>query len=133
MKLIDLLDVVDVVDIDMNFMYSDGEYWYFMDLEFFEQVQVIKVGMGGVEKWLKGEEFCVVILWNGELIFVQLLNFVELKIIEIDLGVCGDILGGGGKLVILEIGVVVCVLLFVNQDEVICVDICLGEYFVCVK
>ena len=53
--------------------------------------------MGGAEKWLKGEESCVVTLWNGEPIFVQPPNFVELKITETDPGVRGDTSGGGGK------------------------------------
>ena len=47
MKSTDSLDAADVVDTDMNFMYSDGEYWHFMDPESFEQVQATKAGMGG--------------------------------------------------------------------------------------
>ena len=54
MKSTDSLDAADVVDTDMNFMYSDGEYWHFMDPESFEQVQATKAGMCGAEKWLKG-------------------------------------------------------------------------------
>ncbi|HDS1182408.1 TPA: elongation factor P, partial [Stenotrophomonas maltophilia] len=119
MKSTDSLDAADVVDTDMNFMYSDGEYWHFMDPESFEQVQATKAGMGGAEKWLKGEESCVVTLWNGEPIFVQPPNFVELKITETDPGVRGDTSGGGGKPATLETGAVVRVPLFVNQDEVI--------------
>jgi elongation factor P len=49
MKSTDSLDAADVVDTDMNFMYSDGEYWHFMDPESFEQVQATKAGMGGAE------------------------------------------------------------------------------------
>ncbi|MBH1651427.1 elongation factor P [Stenotrophomonas maltophilia] len=128
MKSTDSLDAADVVDTDMNFMYSDGEYWHFMDPESFEQVQATKAGMGGAEKWLKGEESCVVTLWNGEPIFVQPPNFVELKITETDPGVRGDTSGGGGKPATLETGAVVRVPLFVNQEEVIRVDTRSGEY-----
>ncbi|WP_414609550.1 elongation factor P [Stenotrophomonas pavanii] len=133
MKSTDSLDAADVVDTDMNFMYSDGEYWHFMDPESFEQVQATKAGMGGAEKWLKGEESCVVTLWNGEPIFVQPPNFVELKITETDPGVRGDTSGGGGKSATLETGAVVRVPLFVNQDEVIRVDTRSGEYSARVK
>ena len=133
MKSTDSLDAADVVDTDMNFMYSDGEYWHFMDPESFEQVQATKAGMGGAEKWLKGEESCVVTLWNGEPIFVQAPNFVELKITETDPGVRGDTSGGGGKPATLETGAVVRVPLFVNQDEVIRVDTRSGEYSARVK
>ncbi|KAG0922440.1 hypothetical protein G6F32_014669 [Rhizopus arrhizus] len=133
MKSTDSLDAADVVDTDMNFMYSDGEYWHFMDPESFEQVQATKAGMGGAEKWLKGEESCVVPLWNGEPIFVQPPNFVELKITETDPGVRGDTSGGGGKPATLETGAVVRVPLFVNQDEIIKVDTRSGEYSARVK
>ncbi|MBH1460429.1 elongation factor P [Stenotrophomonas maltophilia] len=133
MKSTDSLYAADVVDTDMNFMYSDGEYWHFMDPESFEQVQATKAGMGGAEKWLKGEESCVVTLWNGEPIFVQPPNFVELKITETDPGVRGDTSGGGGKPATLETGAVVRVPLFVNQDEVIRVDTRSGEYSARVK
>ena len=133
MKSTDSLDAADVVDTDMNFMYSDSEYWHFMDPESFEQVQATKAGMGGAEKWLKGEESCVVTLWNGEPIFVQPPNFVELKITETDPGVRGDTSGGGGKPATLETGAVVRVPLFVNQDEVIRVDTRSGEYSARVK
>ncbi|ALJ27971.1 MULTISPECIES: elongation factor P [Stenotrophomonas] len=133
MKSTDSLDAADVVDTDMNYMYSDGEYWHFMDPETFEQVQATKAGMGGAEKWLKGEESCVVTLWNGEPIAVQPPNFVELKITETDPGVRGDTSGGGGKPATLETGAVVRVPLFVGQDEVIRVDTRSGEYSARVK
>ena len=133
MKSTDSLDAADVVDTDMNYMYSDGEYWHFMDPETFEQVQATKAGVGGAEKWLKGEESCVVTLWNGEPIAVQPPNFVELKITETDPGVRGDTSGGGGKPATLETGAVVRVPLFVGQDEVIRVDTRSGEYSARVK
>jgi len=128
MKATDDVEKADVVDTNMDFMYSDGEYWHFMDPESFEQVQAVKSGMGGAEKWLKGEESCIVTLWNGEPIFVQPPNFVELKIVETDPGVRGDTSGGGGKPATLETGAVVRVPLFVNQDEIIKVDTRSGEY-----
>lgn len=133
MKSTDSMEAADVVDTDMNFMYSDGEYWHFMDPESFEQVQATKAGMGGAELWLKGEESCVVTLWNGEPIAVQPPNFVELKITETDPGVRGDTSGGGGKPATLETGAVVRVPLFVNQDELIRVDTRSGEYSARVK
>ena len=133
MKSTDSLDAADVVDTDMNYMYSDGEYWHFMDPESFEQVQADKAGMNGAEKWLKGEESCVVTLWNGVPIDVTPPNFVELKIVETDPGVRGDTSGGGGKPATLESGAVVRVPLFVNQDEIIRVDTRSGEYSARVK
>lgn len=88
--------------------------------------------MGDVVKWMKEEDICIVILWNGMSLVVILLNFVELEIIEMDFGLKGDMVNGGLKLVILIIGVVVWVFLFVNQGDVIKVDICFGDYVFCV-
>ncbi len=133
MKSTDYVEAADVVDTDMNYMYSDGEYWHFMDPESFEQVQADLAGMGGAEKWLKGEEACIVTLFNGTPISVQPPNFVELKITETDPGVRGDTSGGGGKPATLETGAVVRVPLFVGQDEVIKVDTRSGEYVSRVK
>ena len=123
----------DVVDTDMQFLYSDGEFWHFMQPDTFEQHQADKTAAGDAAKWLKGEEDCVVTLWNGRPIAVQPPNFVELKIVETDPGVRGDTSGGGGKPAKLETGAVVRVPLFVNQDEVIKVDTRSGEYVSRVK
>jgi elongation factor P len=133
MKATDDVEAADVHDTDMQFLYSDGEYWHFMQQETFEQVQADKNGVGDAAKYLKGEEACVVTLWNGTPIFVQPPNFVELKITETDPGVRGDTSGGGGKPATLETGAVVRVPLFVNQDEVIKVDTRSGEYVSRVK
>lgn len=133
MKATDSVEVADVLDTDMQYLYADGEYWHFMNPESFEQVQADKAGVGEAAKWLKGEEDCVVTLWNGTPIAVQPPNFVELKIVETDPGVRGDTSGGGGKPATLETGAVVRVPLFVGQDEVIRVDTRSGEYVSRVK
>ncbi|MGY1409593.1 MULTISPECIES: elongation factor P [unclassified Luteimonas] len=133
MKSTDSVEAADVVDTDMQYLYSDGEYWHFMNPESFEQVQADETGMGGAEKWLKGEETCVVTLWNGTPIMVTPPNFVELKITETDPGVRGDTSGGGGKPATLETGAVVRVPLFVGQEEMIKVDTRSGEYVSRVK
>ena len=133
MKATDDVEAADVVDTDMQFLYADGEHWHFMDPTSFEQVQADRNGVGDAAKWLKGEEECVVTLWNGVPIFVNPPNFVELKITETDPGVRGDTSGGGGKPATLETGAVVRVPLFVGQDEVIKVDTRSGEYVSRVK
>lgn len=133
MKSTDSVEAADVVDTDMQYLYSDGEYWHFMNQESFEQVQADKDGMGDAAKWLKGEETCVVTLFNGSPIQVTPPNFVELKIVETDPGLRGDTSGGGGKPATLETGAVVRVPLFVGQDEIIKVDTRSGEYVSRVK
>jgi elongation factor P len=123
----------DVLDTNMQYLYSDGEFWHFMQPDTFEQFQADKAAAADAAKWLKGEEDCVVTLWNGRPIAVQPPNFVELKIVETDPGLRGDTSGGGGKPAKLETGATVRVPLFVNQDEVIRVDTRSGEYVSRVK
>ncbi len=118
----------DVLETDMQFLYSDNEFWHFMEPTSFEQHQADKNALGSTAKWLKGEEMCVVTLWNGVPLSITPPNFVELQIIETDPGVRGDTSGGGGKPAKLETGAVVRVPLFVGQDEIIKVDTRTGEY-----
>ena len=86
LKSTDSIEAADVVDTDMQYLYNDGEYWHFMQQETFEQVQADEAGVGDAKKWLKGEEACVVTLFNGNPIQVTPPNFVELKITETDPG-----------------------------------------------
>lgn len=128
LKASETFEGADVVDTDMQYLYTDGEFWHFMQPDTFEQHQADKAAAGEAAKWMKGEEACVVTLWNDRPIAVQPPNFVELKIIETDPGVRGDTSGGGGKPAKLETGAVVRVPLFVNQDELVRVDTRSGEY-----
>ncbi|MCX7555431.1 elongation factor P [Xanthomonadaceae bacterium JHOS43] len=133
MKSTDTVETADVVDTDMQYLYSDGEFWHFMQQDTFEQHTADENAMGDAAQWLKGEEECVVTLWNGSPIAVTPPNFVELQIVETDPGVRGDTSGGGGKPAKLETGAVVRVPLFVAQEEVIRVDTRTGEYVSRVK
>ena len=84
--------------------------------------------MSEAKQWLKGQEMCLVTLWNGNPISVTAPNFVELEITETDPGLRGDTSGGGGKPATLETGAVVRVPLFVSENEMIRVDTRTGEY-----
>ena len=132
LKSSDSFEEADAVDTDMQLSFIDGigkdRVWHFMNMETFEMIPAALAAMGDAWKWLKGEEECVVTLFNGEIIAVQPPKFVELKITETDPGVRGDTSGGGGKPATLETGAVVRVPLFVGQDEVIKVDTRTGEY-----
>jgi elongation factor P len=133
LKATDTVDGADVIDTDMQYLYSDGEFFHFMQPDSFEQHQADKTAMGEAANWLKGEEMCVVTLWNGVPLSIAPPNFVELTITETDPGVRGDTSGGGGKPATLETGAVVRVPLFVNQGETIKVDTRTGEYVSRVK
>jgi len=128
LKSTDSVEGADVVDTDMQYLYNDGEFWHFMQPDNYEQHTADKNAVGDAAQWLKGEEQCIVTLWNGTPLSVTPPNFVELKIVETDPGVRGDTSGGGGKPAKLETGAVVRVPLFVNQDEQVKVDTRTGEY-----
>lgn len=128
MKSTDTLEGADVVDTDMEYLYSDGEFWHFMNPTTHDQVGADTAAMGDATKWLKGNELCIVTLWNGTPIVVTPPNFVELQVTQTDPGVRGDTSGGGGKPATLETGAVVRVPLFVDQDEIIRIDTRSGEY-----
>jgi len=133
MKSTDSLEAADVVDADMQYLYYDGEFWHFMQPENFEQHTADKSAMGDAAQWLKGEEMCIVTLWNGSPLMITPPNFVELQIVETDPGVRGDTSGGGGKPAKLETGATVRVPLFVQNNEVIKVDTRTGAYVSRVK
>ncbi len=118
----------DVVDKDMQYLYSDGDSWHFMDPETYEQLSAGEAAMAEARQWLKGQEICVVTLWNGEPLAVAAPNFAILKITETDPGMRGDTATGGTKPATLETGAMVKVPLFIEAGEVIKVDTRTGLY-----
>ena len=124
----DSVEAADVMDRNLDYLYSDGEFWHFMDPESFEQYQADTNAMGESTKWIKEQDNCMVTLWNGTPIAVEAPNFVVLEITETDPGLKGDTSGGGGKPATLETGAVVRVPLFIQIGEKIKVDTRSGEY-----
>ena len=86
----DSLESADVIDMDMDFLYDDGEFWYFMDPNTFEQFQADINVIGEGAKWLSEQDSCVVTLFNGNPLLVTPPNHVELEIVETDPGLRGD-------------------------------------------
>lgn len=127
------VEAADVFEMEMQYLYNDGEFWHFMDPGNYEQHACSKESMGDATKWLKEEDLCQMILYNGSPLSVMPPNFAELKIVDTDPGLRGDTSGGGGKPATLETGAVVRVPLFVNNEEVIRVDTRTGEYVSRVK
>ncbi len=78
--------------------------------------------------WLKGQEMCVVTLWNDQPIAITPPNFVVLRITETDPGVRGDTASGGTKPATVETGAVVKVPLFIEEGELLKIDTRTGEY-----
>ena len=118
----------DVHETEMQYLYTDGEFWHFMDPDSYEQLAASEAAVGEAAKWLKEQDVCQVTLWNGQPLTVSPPNFVVLSVTETDPGVRGDTSGGGGKPATLETGAVVRVPLFVDVGELIKVDTRTGEY-----
>ena len=127
------VEAADVVDTDMQYLYTDGEFWHFMVADTFEQYAADKKAIGDAKNWLTAQDVCQVTLWNNDPLIVEAPNFVELEITETDPGVKGDTASGGVKPATLSTGAVVRVPLFVDQGEVIKVDTRTSEYVSRVK
>jgi len=122
------VEAADVMDKDMQYLYNDGDTWYFMDLTTFEQYPADKPAVEDAAQWLKGEEICAVTLWNGSPLSVAAPNFVILQITDTDPGLRGDTASGGSKPATLETGAMVKVPLFIENEELIKIDTRTGEY-----
>jgi elongation factor P len=124
----DMLEAADVMDVEMQYLYSDGDFFHFMVPENFEQYATGKDIVGESAQWLKDGMVCIVTLWNNVPLVVTPPAHVELKIVETDPGVRGDTATGGQKPAKLETGAVVRVPLFINEGEVIRVDTRTSQY-----
>ncbi|MDX1588169.1 MAG: elongation factor P [Oleiphilaceae bacterium] len=128
------LEAADVIDLEMEYVYSDGEFWHFMLTDgSFEQYPADENAVGDCVKWLKEQEVYTVTLYNGSPLNVSPPNFVDLEVVDTDPGMKGDTAQGGSKPATLSTGAVVNVPLFINIGEVLRVDTRSGEYVSRVK
>jgi elongation factor P len=122
------LEGADVMEMEMEYLYNDGEFWYFMEPETFEQHQADKTAVAESSKWLKEQDRCAVTLYNGSPLTVEVANFVDLEVTETDPGLKGDTAQGGSKPATLSTGAVVRVPLFINEGELLRIDTRTGDY-----
>jgi elongation factor P len=124
----DTVEAADIVEMNLQYLYNDGEFWHFMHPETFEQIMAGEKAVGEAKIWLKEQDECQVMLWNGVPLVVMPSNFVTLKVTQTDPGVRGNTVQGGSKPAHLETGAVVNVPLFIEEGEVIRVDTRTGQY-----
>ncbi|KAB0460926.1 MAG: elongation factor P [Vibrio toranzoniae] len=124
----DTVELADVIDVELGYLYSDGEFYHFMNNETFEQIAADAKAVGETAKWLVENDVCTLTLWNDNPITVTPPNFVEIAVTETDPGLKGDTQGTGGKPATLATGAVVRVPLFIAIGEVVKVDTRTGEY-----
>ena len=113
---------------DMQYLYNDGDLYYFMDMETFEQIPLNKDKLSDNFKYVKEEMICTIKSYKGNVFSVEPPMFVELEIIDAEPGVKGDTATGTTKNATVETGAVVRVPLFINQGERIRIDTRTGEY-----
>ncbi len=122
------VEAADVDEMNVEYLYSDGEYWHFMEPSSFEQYAADAIAVGETAKWIKGQEVCVMMLWNGEPLSITPPNFVELAVAQTDPGLKGDTAQGATKPATLETGSEVKVPLFIDEGDILKIDTRTGEY-----
>ena len=112
----------------MQYLYTDGDMYTFMDMETYEQPALSKDQLGDNAQFLKESMEVTVDYFREKPLKVTLPNIVELTITQTDPGVKGDTVSGGSKQAVLETGATVNVPLFIDQGELVRVDTRTGEY-----
>lgn len=113
---------------EMQYLYSSGGEYTFMDTGNFEQITLTEDKLGDARKYLKEDMTISLLTYEGQPIGVQLPNFVELAVVETDPGIKGDTASGGSKPAKLETGAVVQVPLFIQIGDKVRVDTRTGLY-----
>lgn len=113
---------------DMQYLYNDGDMYYFMDVETFDQSALGAENIGDSLKFVKENEMVKLCSHNGEVFAIEPPLFVELAITETEPGFKGNTATGATKPAVVETGATVYVPLFVNTGDVIKIDTRTGEY-----
>ena len=114
--------------VDMQYLYNDGDLFYFMNVENYEQIALNEETIGDALKFVKENEMVKVCSYNGNVFAIEPPLFVELEITDTEPGFKGDTAQGASKPATVETGATVSVPLFVNQGDKIKIDTRTGEY-----
>lgn len=113
---------------DMEYLYNDGDLYYFMDNETYEQTPISPSILGDNFKFVKENMVCKVLSYKGNVFGVEPPNFVELQVTQTDPGFKGDTATNATKPATLETGAEIEVPLFIDEGEMIRIDTRTGEY-----
>ena len=113
---------------DMEYSYTDGDLYYFMDTETYEQVPVSANELGDNFKFVKENMVCKVLSYKGQVFGVEPPTFVELEVTQTDPGFAGNTATNATKPATLETGCEIRVPLFINEGDMIRIDTRTGEY-----
>ncbi|MBE6640046.1 MAG: elongation factor P [Ruminococcaceae bacterium] len=113
---------------DMQYLYNDGDLYYFMDTETYDQLPLNADKLPDNFKFVKENMLCKIISYKGNVFAVEPPTFVELEVTDTEPGVRGDTATGASKFATLETGAAIRVPLFINTGDVLKVDTRTGEY-----
>lgn len=114
--------------VDMQYLYSDGDLFHFMNVETYDQVALNAETIGDALKFVKENEMVKVCSYNGNVFSVEPPLFVELEVTDTEPGFKGDTATGASKPATVETGATISVPLFVNQGDKVKIDTRTGEY-----
>jgi len=112
----------------VQYLYTDGDLYYFMDTETYEQTALGAAALGDQDRYLKEGMTLVLSMYEGEALDVELPTTVDMEVVEAEMAIAGDTATGAMKKVTLDTGLEVQVPLFVKHGDVIRVDTRTGEY-----
>ena len=113
---------------EMQYLYTDGDLYYFMDMETYEQIEIGQETIGDALEFVKENEMVKVVSYQGNPFTVEPPLFVELAVTATEPGFKGDTAQGATKPATVETGATVQVPLFVNEGDVLKIDTRTGEY-----
>lgn len=113
---------------EMQYLYRDGDLFYFMNVETYDQIAMNKEAVGDSLKFIKENEMVKMLSHNGAVFAIEPPLFVELEVTDTEPGFKGDTATGATKPATVETGATVHVPLFVNQGDIISIDTRTGEY-----
>lgn len=112
----------------MQYLYNDGELYYFMDPETYDQVPLMADQVEEAMKYLRENDEATIKFYKGNAFMVEAPNFVDLKVIETEPGVKGNTATNVTKAAVVETGATIHVPIFIEEGEIIQIDTRTGEY-----
>ena len=113
---------------ERQYLYNDGDLYYFMDMETFDTIPLNKSSLPDSFKFVKEEMMCKLVSYKGKVFNVEPPTFVELEVTDTDPGFAGNTATNTLKPATLETGAEIKVPLFINRGDVIKIDTRTGEY-----
>ncbi len=113
---------------EMQYLYQDGDLYYFMDQETYDQVPLMHDQVEEAMKYLRENDMATIKFYQDKAFLVEAQNFVNLKVIETEPGVKGDTATNVTKAATVETGAIIQVPIFIEEGEIIQIDTRTGDY-----